>query len=561
MGIAGADPSAQEFELAARLAAIVESSDDAILTKTLDGVITSWNSGAARMYGYRPEEIIGQNVAVLIPAQQRAELGPILGRLRRGERVEPFETKRRRKDGTIVDVSVCISPIRNQQGTVTGASAVARDIAERKKDRSREQELRRSDRLETLGQLAGGIAHDFNNLLAAITNYAGFIAEATAARPRVQADAVQIQAVASRGARLARQLLIFGRQEPAEPALIDLNTLLSDTQELLRTSLGAHIEVRVTPADQPALVLADRSRVQQMLLNLAVNARDAMPDGGGFRVTVRHIELGEGYAAAHPGLAPGRHVQLSVRDTGHGMSPEVAAHVFEPFFTTKEGGEGTGLGLSTVYGIVTQAGGCITVDSSEGDGSTFHVYLPAATAPKGARRRTGLRSEGSEERATRATREEGGSEGGTGRWVGLAEAQRSRVGGKRRETILIVDDEPSVLAVTSRILRQHGYPTMEAGTGDEALILAATRDFQLLLTDSVMPGMNGPTLAERVAALRPGLPIIPMSGSDDTARARPPHTPGSEQAYIQKPFTASDLIGKVRAALAAAAAHPPGPAG
>jgi two-component system, cell cycle sensor histidine kinase and response regulator CckA len=551
MGTAGANPSAPESELAARLAAIVESSGDAILSKTLDGVITSWNGSAARMYGYRPEEIIGQNVAVLIPPEQRAELGPILGRLRRGERVGPFETKRRRKDGTIVDVSVCISPIRNQQGAVTGAAAVARDITERTQAeanrRSREQELRRSDRLETLGQLAGGIAHDFNNLLAAITNYAGFIAEATAARPRVQADAVQIQAVASRGARLARQLLIFGRQEPAEPALIDLNTLLSDTQELLRTSLGAHIEVRVTPAGQPALVLADRSRFQQMLLNLAVNARDAMPGGGSFRITVRHTELGDGYAAAHPGIAPGHHVQLSVRDTGHGMSPEVAARIFEPFFTTKEGGEGTGtgLGLSTVYGIVTQAGGCITVHSAEGDGSTFQIHLPAA-APKGARRRTGLRSGGSEERAT----ERRGKEAGPA----PPEAQRSRA------TILIVDDEPSVLAVTSRILRQHGYPTMEAGTGDEALILAATRDFQLLLTDSVMPGMNGPTLAERVAALRPGLPIIRMSGSDDIAQARPHYTAGSEQGYIQKPFTASDLIGRVRAALAAAAAGPPGPA-
>jgi two-component system cell cycle sensor histidine kinase/response regulator CckA len=536
MGIAGPDPSAQE--LAARLAAIVESSDDAILSKTLDGIITSWNSGAARMYGYPPEEIIGQHVAVLIPPDRRAELGPIFDRLRRGEPVEPFETKRRRKDGTIIDVSVRISPIRDQPGTVTGASAVARDITGRNhaeaQRRALEQELRRSDRLETLGQLAGGIAHDFNNLLAAITNYAGFIAEATAARPRVQADAVQIQAVASRGARLAHQLLIFGRQEPAEPALVDLNTLLTGTLQLLRTSLGTHIEVRVTPADQPALVLADRSRFQQMLLNLAVNSRDAMPDGGSFRITVRHTELGDSYAAAHPGITPGRHVQLSVRDTGHGMSPEVAAHIFEPFFTTKEDGEGTGLGLSTVYGIVTQAGGCITVDSTEGDGSTFQIYLPAATEP--------------------AAAQPGAAAQPTAPEVSTA------AGGKQRETILIVDDEPSVLAVTSRILHQHGYPTMEAGTGDEALILAATRDFQLLLTDSVMPGMNGPTLAERVAALRPGLPIIRMSGSDDTARARPHHTPGSEQAYIQKPFTASDLIGSVRAALAAAAARPPGPA-
>ena len=322
MGIAGPDPSAQE--LAARLAAIVESSDDAILSKTLDGIITSWNSGAARMYGYPPEEIIGQRVAVLIPPDRRAELGPIFDRLRRGEPVEPFETKRRRKDGTIIDVSVRISPIRDQPGTVTGASAVARDITGRNQAeaqrRALEQELRRSDRLESLGQLAGGIAHDFNNLLAAITNYAGLIAEATAARPRVQADAVQIQAVASRGAQLAHQLLIFGRQEPAEPALVDLNTLLTDSQELLRTSLGAPIEVRVRSVDQLALVLADRSRLQQVLLNLAVNSRDAMPDGGCFRITVRHTELGDSYAGAHPGT---RAAACSSRssDTGHGMSP------------------------------------------------------------------------------------------------------------------------------------------------------------------------------------------------------------------------------------------------
>jgi CheY-like chemotaxis protein len=346
----------------------------------------------------------------------------------------------------------------------------------------------------------------------------------------VQADAVQIQAVASRGARLARQLLIFGRQEPAEPVLIDLNTLLSNIKELLRTSLGSQIEVRVTPADAPATVLADPSRCQQMLLNLAVNARDAMPDGGSFRITVRHAELGDGYAAAHPGVTPGRHVQLSVRDTGRGMSPEVAAHAFEPFYTTKEEDQGAGLGLSTVYGIVTQAGGSITVDSAEGDGSTFQIYLPAA--------------------ATQPAPEPGPV---------APEEDLPAAAGRQRETVLIVDDEPSVLAVTSRILRQHGYPTLEAGTGDEALILAATRDFQLLLTDSVMPGMSGPTLAERVAVLRPGLPIIRMSGSDDTARVRPHDTPSTEQAYIQKPFTASDLISKVRAALTTAAAGPPSP--
>ncbi len=535
MGTAGHDPTASEVGLAARLAAIVESSHDAILSKTLDGVITSWNPGAARMYGYRPEEIIGQNVTILIPPDWRAELGPIFDRLRRGERVQPFQTKRRRKDGTILDASVCISPLRDQRGAVTGASVVARDMTERNqaeaKRQALEQELRRSERLETLGHLAGGIAHDFNNLLARDhelrrLHLPGELCPAPGPGRRASRSRRSPAGVPG----LARQLLIFSRQEPAELTVVDLNSLLSDIQEL-RTSLGSHIELRIGLADQPAVVLADRGQ----------HPADAAQPGRqrpGRDARRRHVAghgtgtptLATATPAPHPGVTPGRHVQLSVRDTGHGMSPEVAARIFEPFFTTKQGGAGAGLGLSTVYGIVTQAGGSITVDSAEGEGATFRVYLPAAGQPAA---------------APQPKAPEVIPAGGL----------------KQRETILIVDDEPSVLAVTSRILRQHGYPTLEAGTGGEALHLATTRDFQLLLTDSVMPGMNGPTLAERVATLRPGVPIIRMSGSDDTSRPRPHRPPGTEQAYIQKPFTASALIRKVRAALANAsiAAGPPAP--
>ncbi|HTT53493.1 MAG TPA: PAS domain S-box protein [Streptosporangiaceae bacterium] len=533
----GADPAGtdHEFELAARLAAIVESSNDAILGKTLDGVITSWNAGAARMYGYAPEEIIGQNVAILIPPDRRDELGPILDRLRRGEQVPPFETKRLCKDGAVLDVSVCISPILDTRGRVTGASTVARDVTEHNQAEARrktlEQQLRRAERMETLGQLAGGIAHDFNNLLAAILNYAEFVAQGTADRPRVRSDAEQIAATAARGARLTRQLLLFSRQEPAEPQVLDLNDVLTGLQDLLRTTVSPHIELRITLAGQPATILADRGGIEQVLVNLTVNARDAMPNGGMVRIVARHVDLNEAYARAHPGITPGRYVELTVRDTGNGMPPGVAARIFDPFFTTKPRGDHSGLGLSTVYGIVSQAGGTVTVHTAEGAGSTMRICLPAAA-------QTPARPAPGEAAAADA---------------GPADAGPADAGpaGRPLRTILVVDDEPTVLAATSRILRQHGYATLSAGSGTEALSLAASHEFQLLLADTVMPGFEGPLLAERIAALKPGLPIVRMSGSD-----QPPSggQPGSDQAwaFLPRPFTTELLIRAVRTALATA---------
>jgi two-component system, cell cycle sensor histidine kinase and response regulator CckA len=382
--------------MASRLAAIIESSDDAILSKTLDGEITSWNAGAEHIYGYAASEMIGHNVAELIPPDRPGELGPILDRLRRGERVDHFETKRRRKDGTIIDVSVCISPIRDLSDTVVGASTVARDVtdsnraeAERRaleqqlhdsERRALKQELHRSERLDTLGQLAGGIARDFSSLLATITSYAGFVVQEAADRPTIRTDAEQIQAAARRGAGLTRQLLNFGRREDLQPEALDLNGVLADMRNLLQTSAGPQVELRVGPAAERAEIVADHGQVQQVLLDLAVNARDAMPSGGVLTVGTRLTELGDEYVRLHPGMSPGRYVELAVSDTGTGMDAQVAARIFEPFFTTKPLGEGTGLGLSTVYSIVTQSGGSMTVDSAEGSGTTFRIYFPAAGA-------------------------------------------------------------------------------------------------------------------------------------------------------------------------------------
>ena len=523
MGVRGAGAGAShESEMASRLAAIVESSADAIIGKTLDGTITSWNAGAEHMYGYAAAEVVGRNVSVIIPPDQAGELAMILDRLGRGDRIEHFETKRRCKDGRVLDVSVSISPIRDAGGAVVGASTVARDMTERNlaeaERRAMAQGRHQSERLRTMGQLAGGIAHDFNNLLAAILSYSGFVADASADRPAVLADAEQIEAAAKRAARLTRQLLIFSRQDCAETEVLDLNIIIADMRRLLSTStrsvnIATDIQLRVCPVAHLAVIAGDRGQVEQVLLNLAVNARDAMPRGGTLTIGTRAAELDEAYATLHPGISPGPYVELSVSDTGTGMSAEVASRIFEPFFTTKPVGDGTGLGLATVHSIVTEAGGSMSVDSEEGTGTTFRLCFPAINAPAPAAQ--------------------------TGAAPSVA---------GRGTTILVVDDEQPVLEATSRILRQDGYAILAAASYEEAVSLASSHDFQLLLTDRVTPRMPGPALAERVAGLRPGVGVLQMSGY--AARMPDPQTTGTQEpAFIQKPFTASALLEKVQATL------------
>jgi two-component system cell cycle sensor histidine kinase/response regulator CckA len=516
------------FELASRLAAIVDSSTVAIIGFTPDEVVTNWNPAAERMYGYAATEIVGRGGAVLRTPDGAAAAALVLERVQRGERVEHFETKLRRKDGSAVDALCSVSPIQAVGGAVVGISVMTWDMTERNRAeaerRTLEHRLGQSERLESLGQLAGGIAHDFNNLLAAILNYASFVAEETADRPAVRADAEQIQSVAQRAARLTRQLLIFSRREPAKTEALDLGVIVADVHNLLSRSIGAHIELHVAAAVNLPTIEADRGQIEQVLLNLAINARDAMPEGGTLTIGTSLAELGDSYARLHPGVSPGRYAELAVSDTGTGMSAAVAARIFEPFFTTKPGDQGTGLGLATVYGIVTQAGGSMSVESEEGTGTTFRLYFPAASAAVA---------------ATPAAPVPDGREHGHGHGHG--------------ETILVVDDDLPVLESTSRILRKNGYATLEAGTYEEALALAASHDFQLLLTDSVMPRMSGVALAGRITRLRPGLAILYMSGYSEG-------TPGSqcvigeEAARVQKPFDRQTLLEAVHAVLSTAPA-------
>jgi K+-sensing histidine kinase KdpD len=286
----------------------------------------------------------------------------------------------------------------------------------------------------------------------------------------VHADVEEIRAAAEWGARLTRQLLIVGRREAICPEILDLNAIVADIRDLLSRSIGEHVELAVRSAPLP-MIRADRGQIEQVLLNLAVNARDAMPTGGALTIVTRIADLDDGYIRLHPDANHGRHVELSVSDTGTGMAPGVAAHIFEPFFTTKPKGEGTGLGLATVYGIVTEAGGSISVYSEVGIGTTFRVLLPAA-----------------EELAAQANTPVAGYVEGRG------------------ETILVVEDEPAMMEVTARILRRHGYSVVEATTGPEAIALATESAVRLLLTDSVMPQMSGRDLAERIRGLRPSCP-------------------------------------------------------
>jgi len=508
--------SSRELEARSQLAAVAESSAEAIMGMTPDGVITSWNAGAERIFGYSRQEITGTGLAVLTGPGRSGAVADVLERVGGGETVTQAEARALRKDGTVIEVTYTLSPLRGGDGTVTGAASVVRDITERNRaeaDRQAlEQRLRQAERLESLGQLASGVAHDFNNLLAAIMNYAEFAAETTE-KPEVRADVQQIQSAAQRAARLTRQLLTFAQREVPQPRPLDLAAIVDDVRNLLSRSIGAHIELIVAlAADLPAIV-ADRGQVEQVLLNLAINARDAMPRGGSLTITTSLAELDESFCGAHPGASPGWYAELAVADTGTGMSAEVISHIFDPFFTTKPEDQGTGLGLSTVYGIITGAGGSISVDSEPGAGTTFRLYFPAATSAA---------LEPADEAAPRAT--------GNG------------------ETILVVDDEPAVLAAAARILRDHGYATLEADNYEQAITLAETYQLQLqlLLTDSVMPRMSGDALADRITGLRPGLPVLYMTGYGQGASPLGSNDPA---ARIQKPFTAQTLLEAVQQAL------------
>jgi PAS domain S-box-containing protein len=507
-------------ETRAHMAAIVESSEDAILSVRPDGGITTWNRGAETLYRYSASEMIGESVFLLVPSAALEEERRLLERVARGEAAGQYETRRSRKDGSVVEVTITLSPVRDARGNVIGVSHIARDLTRQKQTeaalRQTEEQFRQAQKMEAVGRLAGGVAHDFNNLLSVILSYSNMAVQDLNPADPLRRDIAEISKASERASELTQQLLAFSRQQVLQPRVIDLGEVVAAMERMLQRLLGEDIELALRPARDLGRVLADPGQIEQVVMNLAVNARDAMPEGGQLTIEMRNVELDATYVSAHFGVAAGSYVMLAVSDTGVGMDAATRARVFEPFFTTKPVGKGTGLGLATVFGIVQQSGGHIGVYSEPGEGSTFKLYLPRTD--RSVEARTGAAASAS---ATRGS-----------------------------ETILLVEDEEQLRTVTCAILRRHGYRVLEASNGGEAFLIS--RDFageiHLLLTDVVMPRLSGRKLAEQLSPQRPRMRVLFASGYTDDAIVR--HGVLVEGvAFIQKPFKPNALLGKVREVL------------
>ncbi len=493
-----------------RLALIVDSSQDAIIAKNLDGIITQWNQGAEQMYGYTAMEMIGQNISVLSPPDRPDEIPEILRKIRQGEKVNYFESIRITKDGRRLNVSISVSPIYDQEGNVVGASAIGRNITSQKKV---EEQLRQSQKMEAVGRLAGGVAHDFNNLLGIVTACTELL------RSRVD-DAAQeyidnIREAANRGAALTRQLLAFSRRQPLQPQMIDLNAKLRDLSKLLKPLMGDDVEIFLPSKASTAVVEADPGQLDQIVLNLAVNARDAMPHGGKFIIDTGVFDIDETFSVEHS-MSPGRYVMLAISDNGIGMDESTRVRIFEPFFTTKELGKGSGLGLATVYGIVKQSGGHIWVYSEPGQGTTFKIYLPSA-----------------EDKIGRDVEDQPES------------LPRKRAG----VTILLAEDDGMMRKLTRKILEEHGYKVLDATNGEAALEVISRHPspIDLTLTDVAMKGMNGPDLVLRLMDSHPEMKVIYMSGYTGDLIAHQGLQTGIP--LLEKPFTRAALLKTVDDAL------------
>ena len=485
---------------------LLRAAPDAILVLD-DGRIVLVNDRAEEMFGWSRDELIGQSVEVLLTDESKSTYPERMKQVGDGSSraLGALTTSVRRRDGSELPVESSAAVVETEQGRL--AIAVVRDLTERARAEQEKARLRaeaqvhRSERLESLGQLAGGIAHDFNNMLGVIVNYANFvIEEAESAEPdlkMIAADARQVIRAGQRGTDLTHQLLAFARREVIRPQVLDLNAVIRDVQELLRRSIGEHITLIFRPGADLPPVTCDPGQIEQLLVNLAANARDAMPAGGNLVIDT----------GAH-----GAHVRMRVSDSGRGMTPDVLEHAFEPFFTTKANGEGTGLGLATVYGIVTQAGGEVSIASEPGLGTTATVLLPAGAVDDSAPSAP----------APVPTRGHG-------------------------ETLLVVEDEAALRDVAGRILSGAGYHVLAAECGPEALELAARHEgaIDLLVSDVVMPGMLGKDLADRLTNARPDTRVLYMSGYAQPVL----HTHGTLDpgvALLEKPFTADDLLTAVR---------------
>jgi PAS domain S-box-containing protein len=504
----------------ARLAAIVESSDDAIIGTDLAGIVTSWNGGAHRIFGYSFVEMAGHPIGRLLPDDRQHEEDQILNWIRQGESIAHLERVRKRKDGELIDVSITVSPIRDAAGKVIGASKIAQDSTARKQ---LEQQLRQSQKMEAIGQLTGGIAHDFNNLLGVIIGNLDLL-ERLVANNAAAAERVRTaQKAAMRGSDLTGRLLGFSSRQRLNPEPTALDESIHNMLAMAARVIGPDITIATRLDPSIPLVQVDAAGLDNALLNLAVNARDAMPNGGSLTISSELRDLEDTYPPVQAEeLKPGRYAKISVSDCGQGMSAETLKRVFEPFFTTKPRGKGTGLGLSMVYGFVKQSGGTIRIYSELGQGTTVSFYLPLAagvTVPP---------------------------------CVAAVPEPQSKATG----TVLVVDDEVDLLEVALAFVEEMGYRTVHATGGNGALAaLASEPNVDLLITDIVMPGgMNGVELARKVRQLHPGVKVVYSSGYPSDALADKSGMP-LDGPLLNKPYLRGEFVATIRSVMERGAAE------
>ncbi|MGA8216023.1 MAG: ATP-binding protein [Candidatus Sulfotelmatobacter sp.] len=477
------------------------------------GQLLDANPALLTMLGYSsPKELAGVHLGTLYAdTQQWFELADYL---RSAATFNGLIAEWRRKDGTATVVRVSGRTV-SEAGKGRTFELFAEDVTER---RALEQQLRQSQKMEAVGRLAGGIAHDFNNLLMVISGYSEFLLDRLGPEPALRGPAQEIASAAGRATSLTRQLLAFSRKQMLAPKILDLNGVVTENLKMLTRVIGEDIDLVMVPATSLGTVRADAGQIEQVIMNLAVNARDAMPAGGKLTIETSNVSLDEDYARFHAPLRPGNYVMLAISDTGAGMDSETQSHIFEPFFTTK-GPKGTGLGLSTVYGIVKQSGGYIWVYSEAGKGTTFKIYLPRVAETVESPAQVAVPAESTT------------AEPGT-------------------ETILLVEDEANLRYLARQFLEKQGYRVIEAADGAVAMQIAVAHEavIHLLLTDVIMPGMNGRELAQRISEIRPNVKVLYMSGDTENVIGRY----GTLEAgvrLLQKPFTLRDLKSKVREVL------------
>ena len=494
---------------------LVENANDVIFTCDMLGNITSLNRAGERVTGYTAEEALKMNIAQAVSPDDIAKVRHMLSRKRAADVATMYDLELITKSGGIAAVEISSRAIL-KDGEAVGVQGIARDITDRKRMeddlRASQAQLQQSQRLEAVGQLAGGVAHDFNNLLTAIIGYSDFALRKMRANNPIRRDIEEIKKAANRAASLTRQLLAFSRKQILKPEILDLNLVVGDMHKMLERLIGEDIDLVTTLGSDADPVKADRGQLEQIIMNLVVNARDAMPFGGSVTIETANVVFDEAYTAEHVPVKPGKYAMLAVSDTGLGMDANTQLHIFEPFFTTKELGKGTGLGLSTVYGIVKQSGGFIWVYSELNVGTTFKIYLPSLTE-------------------LHFDQE----------LMSIDTAERSETG-----TVLLVEDDPLVRNVALRALESAGYKVLESGNGHGALAMAHSCDdeIDLLITDVVMPLMGGRELAQELSALHPKTSILFMSGYTDDAVVR--HgIMDKDIEYLQKPFTPESLVRRV----------------